>query len=149
MTDQNLYEEVRHFELRLLASRRELRGLATQINNGIEFGKSRQLEKIYYTALLNEQSGDTVNARKNYSILARYNPYFEEGVMAAFDFFRKNAVGFDAYNILAEAIQVNSSSVPLLKAYANEAQRLGLDSYAMSAQQRIGELEGRQRLWNR
>lgn len=149
MTDQNLYDEVRHFELRLLASRRELRGLATQINKGIEFGKGRELEKIYYTALLNEQNGDTLNAKRNYDVLGRYNPYFEEGVIAAFEFNRKNSGGFEAYNILAEAIQINSSSVPLLQAYASEAARLGLDDYARSAQQRIGELEGRRRLWNR
>lgn len=149
LTNQDLYDDIRHFELRLLASRRELRGLATQINKGIEFDKSRDLDKIYYAALLNEQNGDTLNARKNYSILARYNPYFEEGIISAFEFFRRNSGGFEAYNILAEAIQINSSSVPLLKAYASEAARLGLDDYAQNAYQRIGELEGRRRLWNR
>jgi hypothetical protein len=142
VTDKNLFEEVRHFELRLLASRGEVRGLATQINKGIEFPAERNLEKMYYTALLNESSGDTTSARANYAVLARYNPYFEDGIIAAFNFFKKQKPdGFEAYNILAEAIQINGNSIPLLRVYSNEALRVGLDEYAASAAERIIELE--------
>lgn len=141
LSNQTLYEEVRHFELLLLAHRRELQGLATQINKGIEFGEGRELEKIYYTALLNEASGDTVNAKKHYDILARYNPYFEEGLLAAFKFFKKrNPKGFEPYNILAEAIQINGRSLPLLRAYHDEAMRVGLDQYAAEAAEKIRAL---------
>jgi hypothetical protein len=144
LTNEELYEEIRHFELRLLASKRDLRALANQINKGIEFPQRRTLEKMYYTALLNEVNGDTVNARKHYTILARYNPYFEDAVLAAFDYFKKTTPeGFKAYNILAEAIQINANSLPLLRAYHDEALRLGLDEFAMSTQERIEELEKR------
>jgi len=42
-----------------------------------------------------------------------------------------------AYNLLVEAIQVNTSSVKLLKAYAAEADRLGFSEYTISALQRV------------
>lgn len=142
LSDKGLYDDVRHFELRMLASRKELRALATQINKGIEFPGSRMLEKTLYTALLNEANGDTLNAHKNFEILSRYNPYFEEGIIAAADFYRaRDAESIKPYTILSEAIQVNSNSYRLLKAYAEEAVRQGFDEYALSAQQRLQEME--------
>ena len=83
-----------------------------------------------------------MTANKNYEILARYNPYLEDGVIAAAEFFgkQKNS-GLKAYNILAEAIQINNNSLRLLKAYAAEAARSGFDDYAASAVSRIQELE--------
>ncbi|SKC89024.1 tetratricopeptide repeat protein [Ohtaekwangia koreensis] len=142
LTDKTLYENVQHFELRMLASRLELRSLATQINKGVEFNGSRTLEKILYTALINASNGDTLNAGKNFEIVSRYNPYFEEGILAAADFFReKDAKSMKPYTILSEAIQVNGNSYRLLKAYAEEAIRQGFDLYAASARQRLQELE--------
>jgi hypothetical protein len=87
------------------------------------------------------RSGDTITAKKNYRILSTYNPYFEEGILASSDFYRRNDSGFQAYNILAEAIQVNANSIRLLKAYAQEAERKGFDEYAFNARQRLRDLE--------
>jgi predicted RNase H-like nuclease len=141
LTDRNLYEEIRHTELLLLAERRELRKLAEQINDNISFGPERFLEKTLYTALLNEASGDTVNAGKNYEILANYNPYFEEGVIAASQYFRTHSQDYlKAYTILAEALQTNNTSPKLIQAYAAEAIRIEFDHYAVSALQRLEEL---------
>jgi hypothetical protein len=142
LTDERLYNDVRHFELLMLASRRDLQNLARQINKGITFDRSRSLEKAYYTAIIAESGGDTLTAKQNYEVLSRYNPYLEDGVIAAANFFRgqKNS-GLKAYNILAEAIQINNNSLRLLKAYAAEAARSGFDEYAASAASRIYELE--------
>jgi hypothetical protein len=119
-----------------------LRLLAQQINNGIEFGPHRRLERIYYTALITESNGDTENARKLYKILGSYNPFFEEGIISAADFFRKdNTDRFAAYNILSEAIHVNTKSIRLWKAYYEEALRVGFDEYAANAAETIQELE--------
>lgn len=138
LTDEKLYNEVRFAELMMLAWRRELSLLAAQINKGIEFGPGHELEKMWYTALISEASGDTATARKNYKLLGTWNPYFEEGVIAAANFFRKDdPANLDAYNILVEAIQVNYNSYRLLSAYAEEATRLGFDQYAASARQRL------------
>ena len=146
LSDKTLYEEIRHAELRMLAYRGDVVNLARQINKGVVFDGSQRLEKLLYTAMINESSGDTTTTRRNYKILSTYNPYFEEGIIASSNFFRKQKNGgFNAYNILAEAIQINSNSIRLLKAYAEEAERQGFDEYAYNARQRLAELEVSQR----
>jgi tetratricopeptide (TPR) repeat protein len=141
LTDRGLYDEIRHFELIMLASRREIRTLATQINNNITFDASRTLEKMLYTALVSEMSNDTATAEKNYKILGSWNPYFEDGILAAAAFYRKQYPESDkAYTILVEAIQINATSRRLLAAYAEEAARQGFDEYAASALERLSQL---------
>jgi len=141
LTDRRLYDDVRHTELRMLASRGELRSLANQINKGITFDQSRSLEKLLYTALLSESAGDTTSAQKSFEILGTYNPYFEEGILAAANFFRnQNPNDLKAYTILAEAIQINNNSYRLLEAYVAEAARKEFDEYAASALQRLEDL---------
>jgi hypothetical protein len=144
LTDKRLFEQLRFIELELLASRREVRTLANQINKGITFDQGHNLEKILYAALVSEASGDTASAQKNYEYLARQNPYFETGILAAADFFRnKNSANLKAYTILVEAIQVNPNSIRLLKAYVSEAGRIGFEDYAASAAQRLRLLQAR------
>jgi len=142
LTSKVLYDEVRHMELLMLAERGDLQSLARQINKGITFNSERTLEKIYFTALMQEMSGDTIQAAKNYNILAVYNPYFEEGVIAAANFFRTHGKDkMKPYTILSEAIQINNASRKLLIAYAKEARRDGFDEYAEGALQRANELQ--------
>lgn len=142
LTDRRLYDDFRHFELVLLAYRGEINTLAQQINKGIEFDSSRRLEKIYYTALITDAGGDTATAAKNYKILARYNPYFEDGVIASYIFHKKaHPAGFIPYSILAEAVQINTQSIKLWKVYHQEALNMGLDEYAANAAETIAILE--------
>jgi hypothetical protein len=142
LSNKKLYEDVRHAELLMLAYRRELPQLANQINKDVTFDVSHFLEKTLYAALIAESNGDSTTAENNYKILAAYNPYFEEGIIAAADFYRKNDTErLKPYNILAEAIQINANSIRLLKAYIKEAYRQGFDDYANSSAERLTELE--------
>jgi Flp pilus assembly protein TadD len=144
LVSKELYNQIQHFELLMLARQKDLRGLANQINAGIKFDNSTQLQKILYTALISESSGDTVVARKNYEVLAAWNPYLEDGIIAAADYFRKHDRNkLRAYAILAEAIQINTSSIPLYIAYIREATRVGFDEYAADATERLVELQKR------
>ena len=73
---------------------------------------------MFYTALIAASSGDSVLAEKNFKILATYNPYFEEGIIAAANFYRNQSKDqLKPYTILAEALQINGNSIRLLKAY--------------------------------
>ena len=145
LTDENLFNEVRYTELLLLAWRGELQLLAAQINKGIKFDSRHALEKKLYTALISEANGDTAKARENYRILGTWNPYFEEGIISAANYFRKeNPDNMVAYNILVEAIQVNYNSYRLMASYAEEAERLGFDEYAASARERVIEIKNSQ-----
>ncbi len=143
LTDKKLYDDFRHTELRMLAYRKETKTLANQINNDITFNNSQALEKMLYTALLAESNGDIALARKNYSVLGRYNPYFEEGIIAAANFERsQNEKSLNAYNVLAEAMQINTNSVRLIKAYILEAARQGFDEYVQVAMMQLEEVQG-------
>lgn len=142
LTNKKLFDEIKHFELVMLASRGEVQNLAKQINKGVEFGRDKALQKVLYTALINQVSGDTVNAEKNYSYLARMNPYFEDGIIAASNYFMStDPESSKAYDILAEAIQVNKNSPRLLRAYISEATRQGFEEYAASATETLLQLE--------
>jgi Flp pilus assembly protein TadD len=146
LTSRQLYEDVRFTELLMLAWRREGQLLATQINKGVEFGAGHELEKMWYTALISEMSGDLETAERNYRIVGTWNPYFEEGIIAAANFLRtRYPESLDAYSVLVEAIQVNHNSYRLLLAYLEEAERLGFDEYAASARQRLRVIAARRR----
>jgi hypothetical protein len=147
LTDENLYKDVRYSELLMLAWRGELPLLTSQINKGVEFEAGHELEKMWYSALISEASGDTATARRNYKLLGTWNPYFEEGIISAANFFKRhNPDNLDAYNVLVEAIQVNYNSYRLLHAYAEEAARLGFDEYASSARQRVLDIRNAQKM---
>lgn len=144
LTDEDLYGKIRHFELLMLAERREFTKIATQINDGIVFTPRQELEKLLYQALIAEANNDTVLAAKNYGMIATYNPYFEEGIIAAARYYRSHSSSnLKAYSVLAEAVQINDNSVKLWNAYIDEAIRVGFDEYAQSAWERLQEIKER------
>lgn len=144
ITNKRLLEEARFFELEMLASRKEVHQLIRAINKGIDFTPEHTLEKILYTAMLSEMNGDTATAARHYEIAGTHNPYFENGVIAAANFFRdRDSLSFKAYDLLSEAIQTNAGSVRLLSAYAMEAARRGFDQYAVDAVVRVEEIRQR------
>jgi len=134
LSNKKLYEDVNFFELEMLASRKETFQVIKQLNKGVQFDHAHFLEKSLYTALLQESNGQLAEAARNYRIAGTYNPYYEVGVLMAADFFRRqDARSLRAYDMLAEAIQVNTKSLKLMLAYAAEAARMGFDEYAAGA----------------
>jgi hypothetical protein len=144
LTDENLFNDIRHFELLLLAERREVDKIVRAINEGMSFPPDRYLEKTLYQALVAEANGDTLLAEKNYHVVGTYNPFFEEGIIAAALYYREHSSDpLKAYNTLAEAVQLNNTSVKLWNAYIDEALRVGFDEYAASAYEKVEELRRR------
>lgn len=137
LTEKNLYEEIQHFELILLAQQRAYRLLGEQINQGVTFTARQAERKLYFTALLNYASGRATEAEKLFRWLAYANPFFAEGVTAAAQYYQENQQPERAYTILAEALQRNPRSVKILKAYALAAATRGFDEYAASAVQTL------------
>lgn len=134
LTDTRLFTDIKYFELQLLGAQRQMTLLGEQIAKGILFGPYRETQHVYYTALRQEQSGDSVNAAKNFDWLAKNNPYFDEGIVAASDYFQKHTTDKrKSYFILSEALQVNPNSVKILKAYIPLARDRGYDEYAAGA----------------
>lgn len=146
LTSKALHSQIQQFELLMLARQKDLRTLATQINAGVTFDQSTQLQKMLYTAMIAESSGDSVVAKSNYEVLATWNPYLEDAVIASAEYFRKHDRNkLKAYAVLAEAIQINNASIPLYQAYIREAARLGFDDYVAGATERLNELQTRLR----
>jgi hypothetical protein len=134
ITDKTLFEKVQHFELLLLASTGDLKGLSAKLEEGIEFSKERELEKLLYEALLGEASGARATVERNYAVLGRYNPFFEDGIIAAARYYKKqNENDMRAYSILAAAVHANTTSYRLWMAYINEALSVGFDGQAAEA----------------
>jgi hypothetical protein len=146
LSDRDLYNEVRNMELLLLASRKDIKSLVSQMKNGITFDQQHRLEKLLYDALISEANGNKKSAEKNYNVLGDSNPYFEDGILAAVDFFRsQDQKSHKSYNILVNSIYVNPHSLRLMYAYAAEAARLGFDEYAISATETLKKLESEER----
>jgi len=140
LSDQKVYDDLIHFQLMVLAKKGDLATLAGQMNKEVKFDGERKKERIYFTALLN-QSRDTVVATKNFEWLASANPFFDDGVLAASDYFRKHSKEkLKSYNLLSDAIQKNTHSVKLLKAFCLEAARFGLDGYVQDGLERLKPL---------
>ncbi|HNP18289.1 MAG TPA: hypothetical protein PKL31_07650 [Fulvivirga sp.] len=116
ITDEELYNNLQFFELRMLAADGNIRGLAQKINQDIEFDTSHNLEKAYFTGLINEANGDSIAALINYKFISDRNPFYEESVIAAARYFGKSDA-FKSYNVLLSALEINPRSIKLLKAY--------------------------------
>lgn len=124
-------------QLQVLAANNDLDALASLVSN-VEFPLSRRMDKLYYEGLLNDADGKKEVAEKAFAQLAEANPFYEEGIIAAANYARINSKDITRpYTILAEAVQVNKSSVRLWKAYIAESLRMGYDQYALSAREEL------------
>lgn len=142
VTDAALYNQIENYRLMLLASNNDLTGLVHHIDEfGDRLRTSDYLEGLLYNALIDVARGDTTQARERFHILATWNPFFEEGILAAANFYREiEPDGFTAYEVLARAIQVNTHSRRLLAEYVKEAQKKGFAEYANEARERLAQL---------
>ncbi len=142
--DKKLVERIQHHELIMLATRGELRALSQQINEGVTFPKERTLEKMLHQGLLLEMSGDTLAASTNFEQLGMRNPFFEAGVIASAEYFKRHSDDpMKSYRMLAEAIQVNTTSFRLWNAYRDAAARIGFDRQADDASVAMDEIRRR------
>jgi hypothetical protein len=85
--------------------------------------------KNYFRALLAESNNQISNAEKLYQAVLKTNPFNEEAVVAATDFYNKQGKTLEAYNILVDDQQLYPGSVKILKAYALQSLKINLESY--------------------
>ncbi len=142
LADKILFEDIQLFELALMANKRDLKGLAQQLKRlHAALDGPRKSEQVYYTTLLKKESGDTTEIARNYQWLATANPYDEESIIAAAQYFKINSVDdLKPYSILVEALHSNPYAIKLLKAYSLEAARLGFADYSNDALERLRSL---------
>lgn len=96
--------------------------------NSIQFTGKEKKYKIYFDALSAEAAKDTATASRLYKWLGTADPFFEDGVIRATEYFKDK--GQTSYDMLVEAILYHPSSIRLRIAYALESARQGYDDYA-------------------
>lgn len=139
VSNKKLFDEIGLFDLTLVAERGDAATLQ-KLFPQLEFTWQQRNEKIYFETLLAAEAGDFALTNRNFTYLATANPFFEEAVVAAAEFFRENSKqDLKAYNILTDALHANPKSVRLLKAYSLEAVRAGLPEFASYS---LSQLEG-------
>jgi hypothetical protein len=104
----------------------------------IDFKGKEKKYKVYFDALTAQAAGDSTNANKYFQWLGNSNPYFEDGLIAAAEYFQKK--GHTSYGLLAEGQLYHPSSIRIRKAYALESARRGFDDYAQNALQTLKPL---------
>jgi len=141
LSDQTLKHEVQRLQLLMMASDGNFVAIREMLKTDFVYFREETVERLLMEAHLLASAQDTVKAAVVFRKVGGYNPYFDEGVLAAADFFRNH--GTDpmlSYTILADAIQVNTTSPKLFQAYINEANRVGFDWYAASAMEQLQDL---------
>ncbi|MEQ8926381.1 MAG: hypothetical protein RLO81_11240, partial [Fulvivirga sp.] len=136
ITDKKLFEDIQFFELNMLAYQGQIRDLAKKINQGVEFGPDRFMEKALYTGLIAFSSGDSIMAKKQFEILGHRNPFYEEAIISSAEF-TSLTDKFKAYNMLLNATEINPHSLKLLKAYIYHCGRIEQETYAQSALEKL------------
>jgi hypothetical protein len=143
ITEESVYEKIRHHELLLLALTGDLSELERKLKDDISFSGSHTFAWWLYQALLAEHRQDHERAEHLFTHLVTHNPYFEEGILEAARYFSQKDDRWKVYNILAEAIHRNRHSYRLLKAYADVAETLGFEEFAQSARERANTIRQR------
>lgn len=122
VTNEQLYNEIQFFELKMLAHLGNIRGLAKKVNQGVTFD-NRYLEKAFFTGLINEVSNDTTAAKQQFEYISDRNPFYPEATIAAARYIHQYDP-FRAYDILLNAQEVNPTSIRLLEAYIYQCGRI-------------------------
>jgi hypothetical protein len=106
--------------------------------NPLEFKGKEKKYRIYFQALAAEAAGDSTNANIYFTWLANANPYFDDGLIAAANYFSNKP--HKSYNILAEGLLYHPSSLKVRKAYALAAARVGFEDYANGSLEALKEM---------
>jgi hypothetical protein len=141
ISDKRIYDNLIRQQLLILASKGNLASLSEQLKKDESLKVSRKEDKIYFTALLNFNSGDSIQALKNFTWLSTANPFFDDAIIASASYFRVTGKQkLKPYNILVDALHRHPNSVKITKAYCLEAARLGFDEYKDSSLEKLQDM---------
>lgn len=139
ITDERIRERFAQVKMDYMVVQKDYEALAKsfeQFKN--EFNNTQHT--LYYQALLYQHEGETEKAEASFNILAKSNPFFEKGVLAAAQFYQKSNKEMLAYETLLEALRMNEKSIPLNKAYILQSLKMQLTSYAENAMDDLKEI---------
>jgi hypothetical protein len=141
LRDQRTLQEFRRLEMLLAALQRDFRFKNERLKSYPMGYGSEKVEQYYFETLSALAAGDSTEAAQRFDWLSRVNPFFDDGIVSAADYFRAQADdNLRAYNILVEALHRHPGSIKIGKAYVLEAQRLGFDEYVSTAMAQLQRL---------
>jgi len=134
LRDKRTLQEFQRLEMLLAAHQGDFSLLNERLKSSRAASGFEKVERYYFETLSLLATGDSSQARQRFVWLSKVNPFFDDGILAAANYFREQTTdNLKAYNILVEALHRHPGSIKIWKAYAQEAQRLGFDEYVSTA----------------
>ncbi|MDH5605061.1 MAG: tetratricopeptide repeat protein, partial [Cyclobacteriaceae bacterium] len=124
LSQPSLKEEIAFFELKLLQNTGKTDILLKKLEQ-MTFPDEREVEALYFKALMADNSGDTLKAGNIFKENALRNPFYEDFPIAASNFYERKHDIEMAYNFLIKAITQNPNSLKLNKEYVRFCGRNG------------------------
>jgi tetratricopeptide (TPR) repeat protein len=125
--------------LRLLSMEKNWTELKNQLEK-IYLNKNKQGSKNYFRGLIAQFAGNDQEASDFFTLAFKSDPFNEEGIIWAVEFFNSRKKYMDAYNILVESVTMNPYSIQILKAYARQSILINIESYAEYALDKLEKL---------
>ena len=98
-------------------------------------------ELLYLHALQNWESGKIDSAKQKFEFLSTANIHFEEGLVAAANFFSSDSTDrLRPYSIIVSGLFARPNSIKLLKAYVKQAALIGFDDEANESLENLKRL---------
>ncbi len=130
-------EEIKYFGLMLVAAGKDWKALKENLGKYPYYGV-HAIEKIYFEALLAEETGNLAEAETKYRSLMAANVQFEDGLVAAIEFLAKHKKNdTQVYQVLIDGLLIKPNSVKLMKAYTRESVRLGFEEEALQMLEKL------------
>jgi hypothetical protein len=130
-TTKATYDKIRIHETVLLCRTGNTTAIEQQLRADIDFAGRNRIYRVYFEAMLAKFASDSIRATPLFDWLGTADPFFEEGVISAANYFTTHGSnGMKSYQILVNALQNHPTSIRIRKAYCIEAKRVGLTSYA-------------------
>ncbi len=129
-TDSRLLQDLFLMKMEMLV----LAGQWEALKRELEYARENAVKlpisnDLHYKARLAVHENDTAAANEYYDKLAKKNPFYEQGIIAAANHIHQQNP-LEAYQVLLKATETNPNTVSLLEAYVIQCARLGFDTYA-------------------
>lgn len=141
LTDKNLYDQILLVNMMLLSEVDKDSFQNQVLDRALPLHGSHPNELLYLHALQNWESGKIDSAKQKFEFLSTANIHFEEGLVAAANFFSSDSTDrLRPYSIIVSGLLARPNSIKLLKAYVKQAALIGFDDEANESLEKLKRL---------
>lgn len=138
---ENNFEKgvINYAEMQLAVAKKDFKKLQSRLPS-LYLNSDKRNWTPYLKIQLEAYQNSKSDLSKQYLSAIADAPLNTKLIVEATNYFVANNKTEQAYNLITESLRQNNNSVPLLQSYIMVAQRLGYDSYAEDAQNRLSQL---------